>query len=251
MSDAPPERDAPTGGTLRLHLDGRTRELARGTSATFGRGADIVIGGDDPPLPRLLGRVRQHGDYWWLENVGRALVITVTDLESASYARLAPGRAMPLPFAHAALAFSTARRDYRIELHQVCSGAAEAVPAVPQSDPLTRPEDFNEEQRALLLALAEPRLGGPITPINLPSNRTLAERLGWSHAKLVRKLDHLCRKLDRAGVAGLVRSARGSAAERRLRLADFVVESGLARALHRAATSARPAASDVTRGTTE
>ena len=109
------------------------------------------------------------------------------------------------------------------------------IPARAEAMPATMPGEItrtfacpplNAEQAALLRLLVAPRLDGPITAADLPSNRTLAERLGWSPTKLNRKLDRLCEKFDRAGLVGLVPSEDGAASERRLRLVDSIVENG-------------------------
>ncbi len=69
--------------------------------------------------------------------------------------------------------------------------------------------ELNDDQRLLLLAMCERRLvdpgavDGPIL-----ANRQGAARLGWSLPKFNRKLDHLCEKLHRAGVAGGTRQHR-------------------------------------------
>ncbi len=81
--------------------------------------------------------------------------------------------------------------------------------------------------QVLLRALTAQRFVGPVTAEDLPSNRQLANELGWSLPKFNRKLDHLCKKFARAGVQGVVGSAFGSATQRRVILANFVVENRL------------------------
>lgn len=60
----------------------------------------------------------------------------------------------------------------------------------------------------------------------LPSNAAAAERLGWSTAKYNRKLDWLCQKLHRLGVAGMRAQGRRANHRRRL-LVDYVIRHGI------------------------
>ena len=52
-----------------------------------------------------------------------------------------------------------------------------------------------------------------------------AHRLGWSTAKFNRKLDYLCQRLERAGVAGLRGNGR-RANDRRMRVVDHLISNG-------------------------
>jgi hypothetical protein len=88
--------------------------------------------------------------------------------------------------------------------------------------------DLNDDQRLLLAALCEPRLRDPAdrwAPV--PSNRSVAARLGWTLAKFNRKLDHLCVKLARAGVAGVHGDLGQLATDRRRVLVEHALEVGL------------------------
>ena len=88
--------------------------------------------------------------------------------------------------------------------------------------------DLNPDQRLLLTVLCEARLIGPtdwFAPI--PPNRASAARLGWSVAKFNRKLDNLCLKLSRHGVAGVHGDLGPLAANRRRVVVDHAVERGL------------------------
>ena len=76
-------------------------------------------------------------------------------------------------------------------------------------------------------ALAAPRLDGPVAAADLLANRELAHQLGWSLSKFTRKLDNLCAKLTQAGVPGLQGSVSDVATDRRVQLANFVVEQGI------------------------
>lgn len=206
--------------------------VAPGQSCTFGRAGDIEVDGANRLLHRILGRFFDRDGQWWLANEGRSIAIVMTDLDSASYTRIVAGASIPLPFRRASLSFTAGRANYRM---QVDNSAIDAPPASQASLPsptvdatlTTGALVFNDEQFELLVALATDRLDGPILATDLPTNRELARQLGWTPSKLNRKLDNLCAKLTRAGVLGLQGSVADVATDRRLQLANFVVEQGI------------------------
>jgi len=114
-----------------------------------------------------------------------------------------------------------------------------AMPDSPSFDDLDEPIDgpptirstevpLNDEQRLLLVTLAELRLrdrGAPSSAI--PPNRVVSQRLGWSTTKFNRKLDNLCGKFHRLGVAGLKGDSGALASNRRERLVNHVLTTGL------------------------
>lgn len=209
--------------------------VAPGESCTFGRAGDIEIDTANRLLHRVLGRFYAQDGQWWLSNEGRSVAIVMTDLATASYTSIVAGASVPLPFRSASLSFTAGRANYRLHVQNDAiddaSGAIQPSldPALPLIDPTltTGTLIFNEEQFALLVALATKRLDGPISPTDLPTNRELAQQLGWTATKLTRKLDNLCTKLTRAGVPGLQGSLADVAADRRVQLANFVVEQGI------------------------
>ena len=90
--------------------------------------------------------------------------------------------------------------------------------------------ELNNDQRALLAALAEPRLRDPLAePERLPPNRQTAMRLGWTLSKFNRKLDHLCGRLSRHGVRGLQGQVGTTASDRRHNLVEHALAHQLVR----------------------
>ena len=75
--------------------------------------------------------------------------------------------------------------------------------------------------------MAETTLRDPHAGADLPTNRAVARRLGWSITKFNRKLDNLCNRFATLGVGGLRGSIDHLATDRRRRLVDHAVESGL------------------------
>ncbi len=83
------------------------------------------------------------------------------------------------------------------------------------------------DQKLLIVALAEPTLRSGEADIETPSNRAAAHRLGWTITRFNRKLDNVCDRLTRAGVSGMRGQAGVLASDRRTRLVEHAVSSGL------------------------
>ena len=81
---------------------------------------------------------------------------------------------------------------------------------------------------AAVVALAEPALRDPFSrQISVPSNRQAALRLGWTLTRFNRKLDNVCQKLAKLGVPGLHGDLGELAVDRRRRLVEHAIQSGL------------------------
>lgn len=226
---------------LMLEQDSDTRTLSPIEHLGFGRDADLILDGTNRALHRCAGEFFSRAGLWLLKNCGRSSAFVLTDLDSSSFARLSPGKTMCLPFAHTLIDFAAGLVNYRLAAYQtafhqfddktdsmtesllsesISSGAGEQTETVGALA-------FNDEQTQLLQALSAPRVAGPMTATDLPASRELAAALGWSLCKLNRKLDHLCIKLARAGVHGVVSNDTQRANQRRLVLANFAIEHGL------------------------
>jgi len=231
-----PTSDTPAGASPDLVVDfvGEERVLAPGDELTFGRSADLVID-DNRYLHRVLGRFAWTNGMWWLSNVGSAIPLAMADADSPSFVRVAPGATVPIPFGSATLGFEAGGRTYelRVEVLSEMSGfGLDPAAADPDSDPaeLTTTASslpLTDEQRLLLVALAEPRLRDLPGSEQLPTNRQIAHMFGWTITKFNRKLDGLCIKYAAAGVGGLRGSSDLLARDRRVRLTDHVVHAGI------------------------
>lgn len=220
--------------TLTITYVGQRHQVSVDRDFVFGRSGDLVIDADNRLLHRQLGRLVHTNGLWHLHNCGQAIPLIITDDSSPSYARLAPGSRMPLPYTQSTVMFSAGSASYRLCIKRPTGidslrpeNSANLSSRTDEQTISLQRLRFNEEQLAVLKLLAEPRFNGPITSSDLPSNKELAQSLGWTLPKLVRKLDHLCAKLNRAGVNGLVPSPERTAQERRVILANTVVENGL------------------------
>jgi len=197
---------------------------------SFGRSADLVID-DNRHLHRRLGRFDHVDGLWWLHNVGSAVTIEVVDRNSPSRLTLAPGSTMALVFEEASLRFQAGSTGYEINVDVPLAPPEPAGPEPSGSDggegasTVTGAElTFTPDQLRCILALAELRLSDPST-VELPTNRAAAARLGWKLTRFNRKLDNVCTKLGRAGVAGLHGDLGSLAVKRRDRLVEFAVSA--------------------------
>lgn len=215
--------------TLKIDFAGELHVVEPGSNLTFGRDADLEVD-TNPYLHRRVGAFRQRNGDWWLSNVGSAIAIEVCDEASPSRMTVAPGSSAPMPFQDAVVRFQAGPSVYELIVSMPDSEIFSAIDEPLVGSPTITASDvpLNEEQRLLLVALAEMRLrdrGAPISAI--PPNRAVASRLNWSTTKFNRKLDNLCAKFDRLGVAGLKGDSSGLASNRRERLVDHVLTVGL------------------------
>ena len=85
---------------------------------------------------------------------------------------------------------------------------------------------FTPSQHLLILALAEPLLRNAVRGTSaIPTSAQAAARLGWPITRFNRKLDNVCDKLSRCGVAGLHGNEKRLAVNRRARLVEYAVAS--------------------------
>ena len=219
---------------LRVEYCGEVRAVETSGELTFGRAGDLRID-DNRHLHRVLGRLWARGEQWWLTNEGSSISIQIADADSRSNVVLAPGTEIALSFPNSIVRFRAGITDYELTL------------SVPDREDEEEEEDDGEdlwddeftdtialgdivltdEQQMLLLALAEPTLRDPHVKQDLPANRAVARRLGWSITKFNRKLDNLCNRFAKLGVGGLRGSIDQLATDRRRRLVDHAIESGL------------------------
>lgn len=204
--------------------------VAHSGQLTFGRDADISVDDANVYMHRRVGSFVKHDDTWWIRNDGRTIeLVVVTD--TGARISLDPGAAQALTGTSGRVRFDAGGLTYELEysLHHP------AGPPSTETAELTRGEtlefgalSLNDEQRLMLVALAEPQLRDPAAENHeMPTNAEVAHRLGWSLRKFDRKLDYICRRLDAQGVRG-VRGRQGDqATDRRRVVVDHVLRSGL------------------------
>lgn len=214
-------------GKLYLDFCGEDHTLEPGSSMTFGRSGDLVID-DNPYMHRIVGRFTDRDGMWCVENVGRTIVLSLRDTSGPSSALVAPGTTAALVHGEFTCSFTSGPTRY--ELAGSLEGYEWATDLLgPDGLSGTATVDWgrvelNDDQRLLLLAMCERRLLRPqVDPDPPMSNRQGAARLGWSITKFNRKLDHLCEKLHRAGVAEVHGGVGANAVDRRRRLIDHAL----------------------------
>lgn len=190
----------------------------------FGRAADVVLDAHNPFLHRVVGVFSFRGGVWMLHHVGSRTVVTavgprtVTTIDGGGSVALVADETIIRCVAGAATYELVASID-------APAASLEAVPAAGAATVEYGWISLNDEQRALLAALATPML---LRRENEPPpNRAVAARLGWSITKFNRKLDHLCAAADRAGVSGVAGDLGRLATQRRARLVEHAVRVGL------------------------
>ena len=224
---------------LRVEFCGEEYSATTDTPLTFGRSADIEID-ENRFLHRVLGEFRFNNGLWWLHNVGSAIALSMVDDATTSSAKIAPGSAMPVAFEASTLRFEAGGVTYELSLDVVGPAGAGVETGLDNDDRLLEAEDddedaaqrttttadlpLTEDQFALMVALARPVMDNAE---QLPTNRQLAHGLGWTVTRLNRKLDGLCAKYAKAGVSGLHGSTDRLAKDRRTRLAEHAIHSGI------------------------
>lgn len=190
--------------------------------------ADLLID-DNPYLHRRFLRIYEDFGLWWLANVGSLLSATVTDATGAVQAWLAPGARLPIVFERMQVLFSAGSTTYEFTIH-AASDYYNTSTAVAGSGGTTTiaPVLLTSSQRLLIVALAEHVLRQTSPGRGeVPTSAEAAARLDWSMTTFNRKLDNVCEKLDKIGVAGL-RGGQGKlATNRRLRLIEYAVATRL------------------------
>ena len=218
--------------TLEVRYCGETYVVLADGRFTIGRSGDLSID-DNPFLHRSFLELRSENGVWLLANVGRQLSATIGDDRSQFVAQLAPGGVVPLAFDKTHVRFGAGPTTYEIELVLpdppfTAIAARETVEESGLSDPTQVPAALTEDQRLVVLSLAEHalrRAGSGAS--SLPTSGEAARRLGWSERKFNKKLDQVCQKLAKAGVRGLHGEPGNLAANRRARLVEYCLASGL------------------------
>lgn len=193
---------------------------------TIGREGDLEID-DNPYLHRRFLTIARYDNMWWLSNVGSRVAATIADATGGMQAWVAPGSRIPLVFGQTNVIFTAGPTTYEFSVHLATPAFRQEWTADDGDGQTTiGPVVLTDAQRALVVALAEPMLrrdGNGLSSI--PTSAKAASRLGWPLTKFNRKLDNVCDKLDKSGVAGLRGGAGKLATNRRARLVEHAVTS--------------------------
>lgn len=220
--------DAASAGALQIEFCGEWYELDPRKDFTIGREADLTID-ENPYLHRTFLIVRFEYGMWWLQNVGRTLSATISDVSGQVQSWLAPGSKLPIVFQHTNVMFSAGSTTYDFAVHSKADFYNTSQLTITASGNTTHDTvHLTSSQRLLVVALAEDvlRHNAPGRG-EIPSSAEAAKRLGWSMTTFNRKLDNVCDKLDKLGVTGL-RGGRGKlATNRRARLVEYAISTRL------------------------
>ena len=213
---------------LRVEYCGEWYDVKGPQPFTIGRESDLSID-ENPYLHRHFLSLYEDFGMWWIANIGNLLTATITDATGTVQAWLAPGAKLPIVFQTMHVMFSAGATTYDFTIHgsndffetsavQLGSGGTTTI----------MPVTLTTSQRQLVVALAEHILTQQVPGRGeLPTSADAAARLGWSMTTFNRKLDNVCDKLDKMGVAGL-RGGKGKlATNRRARLVEYAVATHL------------------------
>ena len=213
---------------LKIEFCGEWYEVAHPNDFHIGRESDLVID-YNPYLHRRFLRIYEDFGMWWLGNVGKLLSATVTDATGQVQAWLAPGARLPIVFPQMQVLFSAGSTTYEFTIHSAEDyyNTSAAIAGTGGSTTI-EPIPLTSSQRLLVVALAEQvlRQSSPGRG-EIPASAEAAERLHWSMTTFNRKLDNVCEKLDKIGVAGLRGGKANLATHRRLRLVEYAVATRL------------------------
>lgn len=206
--------------------------VAPGQTLTIGRDADLVID-DNPYLHRRFLAVSRTSELSTLRNIGDRLTATLLGAGGLQ-AQLGPGTELHLAGGPTIVRFAAGSTAYELTVHAVSAVALPCPPPGPPEDLAATqgPGRLSPEQRRLVTALAEHRLRGDVLlGATVPSSAAAARRLGWTPQKFNRTLDRVCHKLEQLGVRGLHGGPGELAANRRSRLVDYALTTGLVTAV--------------------
>ena len=215
-------------GDLAIDFSGEWYEPGDGTVFRIGREGDLAID-DNPYLHRQFLTISQEHGIWWLTNIGSRISATISDSKGGMQAWVSPGARIPLVFEQTRVIFTAGPTTYEFDVHlKTPAFRPDPLDGSGSGETTIGPVMFTESQRAVIVALAEPMLRRDGTGYSaLPTSADAAARLGWSQTRFNRKLDNVCDKLDRVGVAGLRGGPGKLAVNRRARLVEHAVTSQL------------------------
>ncbi len=208
-----------------------------GDIVTFGRSGDIEVDEANQYMHRIVGTFFEQDNVWWITNNSKHGNLTLAG-DGGRLTRLPPAAVTALTEVSGAVRFDSGPSTY--ELGWILPGQEPRMPPTlvdgQLGGPVFEPDattqfgviSLNPEQKQLLVALAERTLlDSTASTSDLPPNASVAHRLGWSAKKLDRKLDYLCARLATEGVRGLRGEKGFEAIDRRSRLVEHAMSSGM------------------------
>jgi hypothetical protein len=217
-------------------------ELKPGEEIQFGRSraaiearANIVI--DDPAVPRVAGKIRAVDDFWTISNLSRNSTYNVENPEGGGeFIKIPPGRLnapVPYEFSRVILPAAHPTVSFLVFAPQHVYASPVAVPG--EQETLSAfPLDETAKYFLILVALCEPRLRDPSSPV-IPTVPQIIERLaghpecgGLSRTAVNFHIDYLAREKLRVKEP----SGAGRADWQRAALVSVALRFDLVRAEH-------------------
>jgi len=212
---------------ISIRFRGVSHDIDPSRPFTIGREADLVLGTDNAHLQPVFLIVQKRYGFWWLDNTGSRLSATVSVRGGGVEASLAPGEHLPLVFPVMDVWVAAGDMTYDMELR--CDESPFRCVAAPHNiDGGIGSVALTSDQRLLIVALAENVLRNSDRGMGaIPTSAAAANRLGWPITKFNRKLDNVCGKLERLGVAGLHGGPTMLAVSRKARLVEYTIGAGI------------------------
>jgi hypothetical protein len=220
------------------------RELAPGQAATFGRGSaqspvDIAL--PDLAISRVAGRILAVEDHWLISNLSVRSTYVIENPEGGGeFVKVAPRRLeMPVPFEFSRVVVPGTGRSAAFLVFAPQHTYADVAANPDGSADATRtsfPLDETAKYFLILVALCEPRLWNPSSPV-IPTAPEIMERLaglpavvGLTRAAVNFHIDYLAREKLRVKTPG---GAAGAKADwQRSALVSLALQFDLVREEH-------------------
>lgn len=188
---------------LRVVAGDMQYDIASERSFTFGRGEEctVRIAPEDATISRLVGVVERDGSVWFLTNSSRRSFSMVDRFGLRSV--LAPGSRAAVEGRVRVIVEGA--RSYELVLHAPEPATPpSAAAATGQATSAGEGVLINDQDRLALVALFAGYLreGDEYDP-NPKSYAAAAARLGWPRTTLVKRIEYLRLRLDKAGVPNL------------------------------------------------
>jgi len=188
---------------LRVVAGDEQYDIAPGESFTFGRGAGctVRIAPDDAAISRLAGVVERDGSVWFLTNPSSRRPLAMVDrfgLRSV----VAPGSRAVVEGRVRVIVEGAHSHELVLNAPEPASPPSAAV--IGQATSAGEGVLVNDQDRLALVALLAGYLqeGDKYDP-NPKSYAAAAARLGWPRTTLVKRIEYLRLRLDKAGVPNL------------------------------------------------
>lgn len=191
---------------ITISIDDQILDTEPGTAVTFGRSRDshLCLDPDDEAVSRRAGSLEHDGEIWWVTNRSSARSLSLVD-DLGFRTVLPPGRRAAIEVPTRVIVDGTRGRSYTLRI-EVAEPRVHPDDPPPPGTPTAVGEEvlINDNDRLAMVALFAGYLEDPprYDPNPRPYNAAAA-RLGWPRTTLVKRIEYLRTRLDRAGVPNM------------------------------------------------